>query len=287
MKQVVQALTQGLKTGYQLRYVSLIVYAMQLLLALSVGMQIREVLEASVGHSLEIKKLFLGYDHTVIMDFLKVHGASLSPLFGQLRWLLLVWLMTSVFLNGGLLLCAVHPERISRADYWHFSAVYFNRFLKTALIFLTLALVWTALLFVPLLINLMPMLETFQSEKSAIGIVILVVALWLTGCSVLFVWSLLTRIRQARDYQTWLAVRAGWRDFLEKKGPYLLVAASFLGLQLMLAVIYLLLSGATGTHTAGGIFIVFLMQQLFVYSRIVLRGVMYSTVQIIQNAKNV
>ena len=283
MKQVTQALIQGMKTGYRLRYVSLIVYSMQLLLALSVGMQIREVLEASVGHSLEIKKLFSGYDHTVIMDFLKVHGASLTPLFGQLRWLLLVWLITSVFLNGGLLLCAVNPERISRADYWHFAAVYFNRFLKTALIFLILALLLTALLFVPLLIALMPMLESFQSETTAIGIALLVVAVWLTGCSVLFVWSLLTRIRQAGGNRTWSAVRAGWRDFQGKKSRYILVVALFLAIQLLLAAIYLLLSGATGTHTGGGIFVVFLLQQLFVYSRIVLRGVMYSTVRMIQN----
>ncbi|MFM8374313.1 MAG: hypothetical protein ACKOCO_18225 [Bacteroidota bacterium] len=283
MKQVTQALIQGMKTGYRLRYVSLIVYSMQLLLALSVGMQIREVLEASVGHSLEIKKLFSGYDHTVIMDFLKVHGASLTPLFGQLRWLLLVWLITSVFLNGGLLLCAVHPERISRADYWHFAAVYFNRFLKTALIFLILALLWTALLFVPLLIALMPMLESFQSETTAIGIALLVVAVWLTGCSVLFVWSLLTRIRQSGGNRTWPAVRAGWRDFQGKNSRYIQVVALFLAVQLLLAAIYLLLSGTTGTHTGGGIFVVFLLQQLFVYSRIVLRGVMYSTVRMIQN----
>lgn len=283
MKQVTQALIRGISIGYRLRYVSLMVYSMQLLLALSVGIQIREVLEASAGYSLEINKLFSGYDHTVIMDFLKVHGASLTPLFGQLRWLLLVWLVTSVFLNGGLLLCAVHPERTSRASFWHFAAVYFNRFLKSSLIFLTLALMWTTLLFVPLLMNLIPMLESFRSETAAVGIALLTVALWLTGCSVLFVWSLLAKIRQVGGTRTWTALRAGWRDFWMKKSRYTLTVVMFLLIQLLLAAIYLFLSGATGTHTGGGIFVVFLLQQLFVYSRIVLRGVMYGTIRVIQN----
>ncbi len=287
MKQVIQALIQGFKTGYRLRHVSLIVYAMQLLLALSVGMQIREVLDASVGRSLEIKKLFSGYDHTVVMDFLKVHGASLTPLFGQLRWLLLVWLVASVFLNGGLLLCAIHPERTSRGAYWQFAAGYFNRFLQTGLIFLVLLLVWTAMLFIPLLISLMPMLETFRSEKPVIGVALLVVTVWLTGGAVLFVWSVLSRIRQTEGERMMRAMRKGWSDFMRNKGSFLLLAAIFLGLQLLVAAAYLLCSGAAGTHTGTGIFVVFLLQQVFVYSRIVLRGVMYSTVQIIQHAKYV
>lgn len=285
MKKAIRALLTGMNTGYRLRYVSLIVYSMQLLLALSVGMQVRAVLDASVGQSLELRKLLSGYDHTVIMDFLKVHGASLTPLLGQLRWLLPVWLVASVFLNGGLLLCAIYPERISRGAYWRFAAEYFNRFFKTALVFLTIAITWTALLFIPLLITLMPMLETFQSEKSAIAISLLVVVLWLIGCSVLFVWSLLTRIRQAEGERTARSIRAGWSDLWHDKSTYALTVLLFLGIQFLLAVIYLFLSGAMGTHTAGGIFIVFLLQQLFVYSRIVLRGVMYGTVRIIQQEK--
>jgi len=282
MKQVTQALIRGISIGYRLRYVSLIVYSMQLLLALSVGMQIREVLNASVGHSMEIEKLYAGYDHTVIMDFLKVHGASLTPLFGQLRWLLLVWLVASVFLNGGLLLCAIRPEQASRAAFWQFSAGYFNRFLKAALIFLVLTLIWTALLFVPLLLNLMPMLESFRSEKIALAIAFLVLAVWLTGLAVLFIWSLLTRIRQAEGMRTARAARVAWSDFWRQKSQFILFSLLFLAIQLLLAVTFLLLSGAVGTHSGAGIFVVFLLQQIFVYSRIVLRGVMYGTIRIIQ-----
>jgi len=82
-------------------------------------------------------------------------------------------------------------------------------------------------------------------------------------------------------------MRKGWSDFMRNKGSFLLLAAIFLGLQLLVAAAYLLCSGAAGTHTGTGIFVVFLLQQVFVYSRIVLRGVMYSTVQIIQHAKYV
>ena len=89
--------------------IALIVYIFQFCLVLTRGMQVFQVLEASIGHSLEINKLIKNYDHTVLTDFLKVHGASITPLIGQLRWLLLIWLFFSVFINAGLLAAVATP----------------------------------------------------------------------------------------------------------------------------------------------------------------------------------
>ena len=79
------AFLQGFNTGIRQWRIASIVYFLQLYLALTLGMQVYDVLEASIGHSLEINKLLQQYDHTVITDFLKVHGASITPLIGQLR----------------------------------------------------------------------------------------------------------------------------------------------------------------------------------------------------------
>ena len=93
------AYLQGIKTGLLQWRITASVYLIQLGLSLTLGIQIYEVLQASIGHSLEINKLMHGYDHTVLTDFLKVHGASITPLLGQIRWLLLLWLLFSVFIT--------------------------------------------------------------------------------------------------------------------------------------------------------------------------------------------
>ena len=126
---------RGIATGFRQWRIVAIVYALQLCLALTLGMQAYEVLEASIGHSLELHKLLQGYDHTVLTDFLNVHGASITPLLGQLRWLALVWLLFSVFTDGGLLYCTASPQQASWRSFWQGGAAYFFAFSAARVVF--------------------------------------------------------------------------------------------------------------------------------------------------------
>ena len=97
-------------------------------------MQVYHVLEASIGNSLEINKLVETYDDTVVTDFLNEHGASLSPLLGQLRWVLLIYVLFSVFINAGLLYAVVKNKK-GWKTFWEGGAAYFFRFFKVAVFF--------------------------------------------------------------------------------------------------------------------------------------------------------
>ena len=77
--------SKAFKTGTSQWRVAAIVYFVQFCLALTLGMEVHNVLGASIGKSLEINKLAAHYDHTVFSDFLKVHGASITPLIGQFQ----------------------------------------------------------------------------------------------------------------------------------------------------------------------------------------------------------
>jgi len=96
MKQRSSVFRKSFSTGLRQWRITAIVYLFQLCLAFTLGMQVFDVLKASIGHSLELNKLLVHYDHTVFTDFLKIHGVSITPLIGQLRWLLLTWLIFSV-----------------------------------------------------------------------------------------------------------------------------------------------------------------------------------------------
>ncbi len=125
-----EVLIHSFRTGMRQWRIAALVYFFQVCLALTLGMQVHGVLEASIGHSLELDKLLKGYDHTVVTDFLKVHGASITPLIGQLRWLLLIWLIFAVFIDAGLLACSAAPLEASARNFWKGGVAWFFPFLK-------------------------------------------------------------------------------------------------------------------------------------------------------------
>lgn len=271
------AFLQGFNTGIRQWRIASIVYFLQLCLALTLGMQVYDVLEASIGHSLEINKLLQQYDHTVITDFLKVHGASITPLIGQLRWLLLGWLLFSVFIDGGLLYCAAVPEQASGRSFWENGAAFFFPFLKIGLFFLFLTAIWTVLLLIPLATFFQELLFNSDSEKYAIWLVLALLLLWLTGLAVLFLWSVLSRLQRIKTGASIFgSVRRGWIIFRKNKFRFFVLLAAFAGLQLLLAGVYFLIEAYTGMVSPFLILLVFVLQQAFVFFRVQMRQMMYA-----------
>ncbi|MCC7466217.1 MAG: hypothetical protein IT261_08115 [Saprospiraceae bacterium] len=260
--------------------IAAVVYVLQLALAFTIGMQVFEVMESSIGHSLSLERLLEGYDHTVMTDFLKVHGASITPLIGQLRWLLLVWLLFSVFINGGLLFSVTSPDAPTVGRFWQGGSKYFGAFLKVAAISLLLAVIWTAVLWIPVVLHLQWALEYFTTEKVAVWGVITLMLFYLAGLAVLYVLSIAARLeiilRKATIRQgfleAWRMVRERWRAL----SRLLLI---FTGIQLLLLSIYCLLESLIGMRSGAGILLVFFTQQVVSYLRILLRAGFYQRVE--------
>lgn len=273
------AFLQGFNTGLRQWRIAAIVYCLQLCLALTLGMQVYDVLQASIGQSLELDKLLQHYDHTVITDFLKVHGASITPLIGQLRWLLLVWALFSVFIDGGLLYCAAFPGQASARTFWQHAAAFFFPFLKIALFFLLAATIWSAALFLPLAASFQDLLFNSDSEKYAVWLAAAVFMLWLAGLAFIFLWSVLGRLQYLKTGASIAsAVRAGWRVFSRNKLRSALLLAAFTALQLLLTGVYFLIEAFTGMVSPLLILFVFLLQQVFVFFRVQLRQMMYAAI---------
>lgn len=266
----------GFKTGLQQWRIVFVVYLIQLGLALTLGLQVHEVLKASIGQSLALNQLLAGYDHTVITDFLKVHGASITPLIGQLRWLILLWLLFSIFINGGLLYCANAPEQASVRAFWRTGAMYFFPFLKISLLMLMLALVWTVLLWLPTLLYLEPALEYFPSEQYIVWLAELIVVVWLLGLAVVFAWSVLSRMQYLyAGASTLSCLKAGWQAFRINKVPYFALLSGFGCLLILLVLAYYFLQAHAGMTSPFLLLLFFIAQQLVVFSRILVRQMLY------------
>lgn len=283
MMNSIKIILSGFSVSMRQWRVAAIVYFIQLCLALTLGMQVFDVLQASIGHSLEINKLLAQYDHTVLTDFLKVHGASITPLIGQLRWLLLAWLLFSVFLNAGLLFCvSTKPESkksVTQA-FWLGGATYFFPFLKINLIFLLLALAWAAMICLPLAAFFEPSLQYFSSEKYFVWIAMALLMVFLTGLAVLFIWSVISRLLKIKTGTTVPKnVKHAWQILWVNKRGFVGLLTGFVGLQIMLIIAYWLIEAFTGMTSAALILLLFIVQQVFVFLRIQLRQMMYASVE--------
>lgn len=264
--------------GMQQWRITAIVYLLQLCLALTLGMQVHGVLESSIGHSLELNKLLHGYDHTIITDFLKVHGASITPLIGQLRWLLMVWVLFSVFMDAGSLYC-ISTAQTSGRTFWQGAATYFFPFLKISLLFLLFALLWTIFLWVPVALFFEPSLEYFSSEKFTVWLVICILGLYLFGLMALFIWAVISRsVNIRKDVSTGNCLRIGWRSLQKEKYCLTGVMLAFAALQIGIWSVYWLVEAITSINTPLLILLFFLMQQGIVFSRIQIRQMMFAGV---------
>ncbi len=276
----------GLRTGLKQWRTALIAYVFQLLIAIPLGIQVYQVFEASIGNSLEISKLLKGYNDTVATDFFNVHGASLSPLLGQLRWVLLVYLIFGIFVNAGILY-AVVKEKSGWKIFWEGGATYFFKFLKIALFFILIAVVLTGAIWLPFLGFFQKSAEVFSSEKISVFLLIGVAFFYFIGLIFLFNWSVVARLKvMTEEIKNWEAIKKGFRfsvrRFLPLAGLFLL----FLFLQLILIIIYWQLESALGMTSVILIFVFFVLQQLLIFSRWIFKVAMYGGVNNFHFNKN-
>ena len=273
---MLRSLTYGIRHGVKHWRAGLIVYAILLSLALTIGIQVFQVLEASIGNSIELEKLVKQYDYTVIRDFIKVHGASLSPLFGQLRWYIIVYLIFSIFINGGLLNVILNDSRSDWKNFWSGGAKYFYPFFKIGVFFLIMFALWTAIIAVPASMYIGKIFNTTITEMPMFYVAgisaVLIILYWV----VLMSWSINTKLSFIHnDHSVWKAIKTGFK--LSMKGflstPRLL--ALFFLFQLIIVFVHLYIEGVLGMTSGALIFLFFITQQLLVFFRILWRIMVY------------
>lgn len=269
-------ITIGFQSAFRQWRPAAIVYLIQLALALTLGMQVYEVFNASIGKSLELNKLLHGYDHTVVTDFLKVHGASLTPLIGQLRWLLPIWLFFSVFLHAGLLNGVVHTSEKKVFTFWQGASTYFFPFLGLMLVFLLLVLLWSILIWLPAFAYIGASFESLPSEKPMIWVFLFALIIWGLGLAFFFIWSLLSRLRYIHTSSSIFGgIKKAWGVFYRHKWRLWSFFVLFFLLQCLLIIAYHFIESLIPALSAGAILLLFFIQQLFIFIRILMRISLY------------
>lgn len=271
---MMEKVTYGIGQGLRQWRIALIVYVFQLLIAMTLGMQLFQVLEGSIGSSLELDKLLKGYDHTVFQDLLNVHGDSILPILGQVRWVALAYLIFSIFINAGMLY-TVHQRSIAWKDFWKGGAQYFFKCVGLAFLYLAVYGILLAVVGAAVFMVLLNVLD-FSSEKVAF--------LWIAVLALILIISML-KIMSASVYSRyaimdgqsiWRAFISGWSTFRKNWRATWSVLILLLLLQFLIYGIYLWVESISGMTSTATILIFFLIQQSIIYGRSIWKLTVYN-----------
>jgi len=249
------------------RLISLI-YVIQLALALTIGLQVYQVFEGAIGHSLALEGLKSGYAHTVINDLLNIHGPSLAPLLGQVRWMILLYMIISVFLGAGIWYKICHAD----ANFWMGASRHFFSFLLVGFVFALLFLVLSAIMWGPYFTHIEHWMEYWSSEEWILWLAIIIAIFWFLIAALLFVCSCFAKksiILKERSAVKSLGygLSKGSKKYIRLL-PGLFLFAVFITLLYCIAAY---INELTMASSALGILLAFLLQQVVVWLKIWLR----------------
>lgn len=274
-----QSFFQAWRFAFHSWRMALFVYLLLLLMVLPIGMQLYHVLDASIGQSLSLEKLLADYNHTIWMDMFNVHGASISPLIGQLRWILPFYLFVGVLLHTGLMHMVVRQEQ-GWSVFWAGIGSYFISFLKMALFFLLVLLVVLVVIWMPFLIYIININEWLVDETGLVWLFFITVALTLLISVLFFAWSVLARSIKMLEpaLSNWQSILRAWRQLIRNIFSYPVLYFLVLIPFLIVWALYLVFHSRGGMVSPLLVWVFIILQQAFTFFRILLRVALFHAI---------
>lgn len=271
--------TFALKRATAERRMVMLLYATNLLLAAVLALAFRSVLISAFGSTMATSGLMEGLNFNTLTELLLKHGAEVGAVFNQIVWYVLLYMIINTLLAGGILTTLREKEtRFTVREFFAGCGIYFFRFFRLFLLFgillIILAFVWMAVLGV--LFNAVT--AEGSSEIPYIVWAIVILILFFIPLMVLLVIADYTKVSTVLS-NTHAMVRAAWRstkfvfrNFLRVIGLQLLM----LLVPIVLFLIYLWLDLTIGMTTVTTLLVMFVIQQIFVVTRVWTRVFFFS-----------
>ncbi len=261
-------------SGLSRRRLVTTIYFIQLILALTIGLQVYQVFEASIGNSMSLEGLKMGDAHMVINDLLNTHGASLSPLLGQVRWLVVVYLIVSAFMHAGIWYSIIKED--NTLSLWVGGATYFWKSLAIGLVMMILWILFSALIWLPYLGKIQSWMESLLSEAPILWGGIGIAMLWSFGSVFFFIASSFAKVLMIRDGKgVWSSIGQGLKNGFKKIFKILPILLLFFVVLVGVYSIHSLVDDWSVFSTTIGVLFLFFVQQLIVWFKIAMRVSVY------------
>ncbi|HEX9956997.1 MAG TPA: hypothetical protein VGA96_07070 [Fibrella sp.] len=249
-----------------------LLFLLTLLPALPSALAFFSTLTSEFDRSMAPLQMMTGFNYTVFADFMHEHGGAIWPLIRAGWWSALLSLLISVWAKGGILYSFTNGFRA--VTFWQSGTHYFRRYLRLLGVTVFFVLLWLlTLILTSVLIGLLDeaLGEPF-TERGYVAIAMVVgllfgAALACILCVSQYASVLMYQIDETASLQaytqSWRFVRRHPRATLGRYLLVLLTGTALLG-------IYLLLESLFDAHNWLLIGLLFLLQQAFVFSRVVL-----------------
>jgi hypothetical protein len=251
-----------------------LIYTVILLMALIIVLPFHSAVSGQAGNSMALHSLLKQFNYTIYTDFMHSAGKIINPLLYTAVWMGIFYFLVTVFFSGGILSSLSKKDgKFSAANFLAVSGEYFFRFLRLGIYLLIIIFFIAIAIFLPLGKILSSNYDTTQSEASLFYISI-------AGAFVFAIFFLL--ILLIGDYAKIILFNTDSRKvirtigksvkfvFRHLFGTYCLYLLILLVLILSF-IIYFVLENVIGMVSGITIFIVFLIQQAFIWLRILIK----------------
>ena len=269
---MMKSIKLGLGVAIRFWPLAFLILLVQLVFGIIVGGQVGEALDHSIGFSQAGELFSHGFDYAVYQDMLKEFPDALSNVKRTIPIIIIAYLIISIFLQGGLISSIIKSEKSWKLFFQNGVRYYFP-FLIIGLLFLVLIFVLTVLLWVPLLMNAIGIVESLASDRLFFYSIYTVGIVYILVLSLLVNASVNSRINYAMlHHSIFSSLKAGFSWTFKKYVPLTSIFIFFGFLSFLL----LFLSIRFDTSISMNVWISFIMTLLFIFMRILMRSAYYA-----------
>jgi len=245
-----------------------VIFGIQVIFAVTLIIPIRSEINKMIGHSLIGQEVLKGNGANVFFEFLAHHSETVSVEIKLLFIIGIIYLLSSIFLNGGIIGCFIKEDNeYSATLFFGSSGKYFGRFFRLFLLsipFLIIAFLLSKGIS-SFIKGISPDSEPLQVTAKIIGYIILLFLIFFIN--MVFDYAKIRTVFQERRSMIMTTLRAmGFvlKNLGKTLGLYYIIAAVGLGFLIIYTIVGKLIPISRGF----GIVLFFLWQQMYALGRI-------------------
>jgi len=254
-----------------------ILFGIQFIFALILLLPLRSQLDKLIGHSLSGQEVLQGIGANVFFEFITHHSQTVSLEFTLLLVVGLIYLVMSIFLNGGILgIFTKENNAFSAIQFFGSAGQYFGRFLR--LFLFSVVFIFIVFFidkgFAALFTRISGDSESYQFTFRMLRILILLFLIFFINMT--FDYAKIRTVFQKRRDMLRTGLRA-WSFVFQNLGKTLGLYYIVVALGLLFFVLYTVLGKFISVSTSLGILLLFLWQQAYALGRIWVRLFFFSS----------
>ena len=267
---IIEAYINGLKTTVKSYKMITLVYTVILFLGLVVAIPFFFGLKSAVGMTISPAKLLKEFDYTSFVEIMKNHGEEIRSSITQGAWIVVLFMVLSIFLTGGILrtLRQGH-KKFGLYNFFAGCGKFFYRFLRLSIYSLVLHFLLALIIYIPFGIIVSAGFEHSFTEKTIFYIFMafagihLLVSVYLVVITDYARFILVTRDSRKSLKSLWQSAKFVSNKFL---GTYFLFILLMV-IPFLFFYLYFFMTDRVEFTTGIMILTLFVIQQIFIWMR--------------------